>query len=55
MRICGETWSSYTLNSVLILGKDIFTFEPNTKPGSEEQGCGWEFELVWICAYGWRL
>ena len=30
-------------------------FRTNTKPGSEKQGCGWEFELVWICAYGWRL
>ena len=28
MRICGETWSSYTLKSVLVLAKDIFTFEP---------------------------
>ena len=55
MRICGETWSSYTLKSVLVLAKDILLSNQHKTWFRRTQGCGWEFELIWICAYGRRL
>lgn len=38
MRICGETWSSYF--KVCSRASKRHLYFTNTKPGSEEQGCG---------------
>ena len=45
----------YTLKSVLVLAKDISTFEPTQNLVLKNTRLRLEFELVWICAYGRRL